>query len=145
MLAGARAPDGSGWLADLSDGAGDASSFGGAEGAPQQGGNTTIGVLATNAPLTKAEAGKLAQMAQDGLACALRPAHTPFDGDTLFALSLATVEERTRAPAGVGAVILAQLGALAAQVTAAAIADAVRAATALHGVPALRDLARDSA
>ena len=48
--------------------------------------NTTIGVVATDAALTKAQAKKLAQMAQDGLARAIRPAHTMFDGDTVFCL-----------------------------------------------------------
>jgi hypothetical protein len=49
--------------------------------------NTVIGVVATNAGLTKDEANKVAQMAHDGLARAVRPAHTLFDGDTIFALS----------------------------------------------------------
>jgi L-aminopeptidase/D-esterase-like protein len=49
--------------------------------------NTTIGVVATNVRLTKAQATKVAQMAQDGLARTLRPSHSPWDGDTLFALS----------------------------------------------------------
>ncbi|MBI5605404.1 MAG: P1 family peptidase, partial [Deltaproteobacteria bacterium] len=49
--------------------------------------NTTIGVIATDAVLTKAQAQKVAQMAQDGLARAIRPAHTMFDGDTLFCLA----------------------------------------------------------
>ncbi len=47
------------------------------------GGNTVIGVVAINARLTKEEAGKMAQMAQDGLARAIRPAHTMLDGDTI--------------------------------------------------------------
>ena len=50
-------------------------------------GNTVIGAIATNAKLTKAEATKVAQMAQDGLARTIRPAHTMLDGDTIFALS----------------------------------------------------------
>src|SRR5476649_1707639 len=50
----------------------------------RSGGNTTIGVVATNAVLSKVEAQRLAIMAQDGLARAIRPSHTPFDGDTLF-------------------------------------------------------------
>ena len=49
--------------------------------------NTVIGAIATNAKLTKAGATKVAQMAQDGLAQSIRPAHTMFDGDTLFALA----------------------------------------------------------
>ena len=50
-------------------------------------GNTTIGVLATNAKLTREEANKLASMAHDGLALSIRPVHTPFDGDTFFGIS----------------------------------------------------------
>jgi L-aminopeptidase/D-esterase-like protein len=143
ILAGARGPAGSGWLADRLPATGDTSGgdpFGSLP-QPPAGTNTTIGVVATDAPLSKAEASKLAQMAQDGLARAIRPAHTPFDGDTVFALSLAQAAERKQAPTGVGAALLAQLGALAAQLTAQAIADAVRAATSLHAVPAVRDLA----
>jgi L-aminopeptidase/D-esterase-like protein len=49
--------------------------------------NTVIGVVATNAKLSKEEANKVAQMAHDGLARAVRPAHTMYDGDTIFALS----------------------------------------------------------
>lgn len=56
---------------------------------PMVGQNTTIGVIATNAPVTKAQARRLAIMAQDGLARCIRPIHTQFDGDTLFALSTA--------------------------------------------------------
>ena len=51
------------------------------------GSHTVIGVVATNAKLTKEETNKVAQMAHDGLARAIRPAHTMFDGDTLFALA----------------------------------------------------------
>jgi L-aminopeptidase/D-esterase-like protein len=57
--------------------------------------NTTLAVIATDARLSKAQATKLAQMAQDGLARAIRPVHTPFDGDTVFALS--TGRQSTRA------------------------------------------------
>ena len=53
-----------------------------AEAAPAR--NTTIGIVATDAALTKAQAKKIAQMAQDGLARAIRPAHTMFDGDVVF-------------------------------------------------------------
>jgi L-aminopeptidase/D-esterase-like protein len=88
-------------------------------------------VVATNARLTKAEAQKVAQMAHDGLARAVVPAHTPFDGDTLFALSTGTQG------ADVGVV-----GALAADVVAAAILRAAREARGLPGLPAARDLAR---
>ncbi len=54
--------------------------------------NTVIGVVATNAKLSKEEANKVAQMAHDGLARAIRPAHTMYDGDTIFALSTGDVQ-----------------------------------------------------
>jgi L-aminopeptidase/D-esterase-like protein len=91
--------------------------------------NTVIGVVATNARLNKDETNKVAQMAQDGLARAIRPAHTMFDGDTLFAL--ATGEKG----ADVNSV-----GAFAAEVVAAAIVNGVRAAESAGGLPAWRDL-----
>jgi len=94
--------------------------------------NTTIGVVATNATLTKAEATKMAQMAQDGLARAVYPAHTPWDGDTIFALATGEIE---------GEPDLIVLGAVAADVVAAAILDAVLSATGLEGIPSVRDLA----
>lgn len=93
---------------------------------------TTIGVVATNAPLTKAEATKVAQMAQDGLARTIYPAHTPSDGDTLFALS----------PGGGPPASVGRVGALAAEVVARAVLDAVRSAASLPGLPAARDRAR---
>lgn len=58
-----------------------------AAGKLQAGGNTTIGVVATNAPLTASECQRVAMMAQDGVARAVSPAHTPFDGDTIFAVA----------------------------------------------------------
>lgn len=100
---------------------------------PRRAENTTIGVVATNAILTKTEARKLAQMAQDGLARAIDPVHTPYDGDTVFALA----SGRHR-----GAVDLFRLGALAADMMAEAIVRAARGATSLGGLPAARDLAR---
>ncbi len=95
--------------------------------------NTTIGVVATNARLTKAEAARVALMAQDGYARALYPAHTPGDGDTTFSLATGTLADSARASAG-------QVGALAADVVAAAILDAVRSATPLPGLPTATDL-----
>ena len=91
--------------------------------------NTTIGVVATNAPLSKEQANKLAQMAQDGLARAIRPSHTMYDGDVVFAL--ATGEEA-------GDINL--LGALAAEAVAQAIVRAVETAQSLWGIPAIREL-----
>ncbi len=79
----------------------------------QVGRNTTIAALATNARLDKAQTNRLAAVAQDGFARALRPAHTQFDGDTLFALATGQVE-----------CDFAQLCALATEVVARAIANA---------------------
>jgi L-aminopeptidase/D-esterase-like protein len=95
--------------------------------------NTTIGVVATNARLTKAQATKLAQMAQDGLARALYPAHTIVDGDTIFALATGERQE----PSDV-----LTLGVFAADVVAQAIVRAARQATGIPGYPAARDMAK---
>ena len=92
--------------------------------------NTVIGVVATNARLSKAEANVVAGMAHDGLARVVRPAHTLFDGDTIFAL--ATGAKRANA---------AVVGALAAEVVAEAILRGVRQAESAGGVPCARDLA----
>lgn len=82
--------------------------------------NTTIGAVATDAPLTRPQAQRLAMMAHDGLARAIRPIHTPFDGDTLFALS-------TAAPGSVpiDPVELTILGTLAADCVAQAVRQGV--------------------
>ncbi len=93
--------------------------------------NTTIGAVLTNARLTKAEVTKVAQMAQDGLARTIYPAHTPSDGDAVFALGTGTFD---------GEVSVAILGALAAEVVADAILDAVRSAEGRGGVPSLSEL-----
>jgi len=93
--------------------------------------NTTIGVVATNATLTKAQATKLAQMAHDGYARAIYPSHLMNDGDAIFALATG---------ARSGATDMNQLGALAADAMADAIVRAIRAATGLPGYPAARDL-----
>ena len=93
--------------------------------------NTVIGVVATNAGLSKAQATKVAQMAHDGLARAISPAHTPWDGDTIFAL--ATGQE------GVDADVL-EIGALAAEAVTEAILRAVRAAEGIPGLPSASDL-----
>ncbi|MGB6545741.1 MAG: P1 family peptidase, partial [Candidatus Acidiferrales bacterium] len=92
--------------------------------------NTTLAVVATNARLTKAQITKVAQMAQDGLARAINPVHTPFDGDTVFALATGTLAP----PVDTGAV-----GALAAEVVAEAIVRAVLRATSVPGYPSHAD------
>jgi len=95
--------------------------------------NTTIGVVATNAPLSKAQLQRVAIMAQDGLSRAIRPAHTPFDGDTLFALSTARLEGLAVDP-----MLVARIGAMAADCVARAIARGVYEAESLGELPAYR-------
>jgi L-aminopeptidase/D-esterase-like protein len=128
VLAGARTADGKG-LRDAVD----ALRAGEAPGRALAGQNTSIGVVATNVVLTKAEATKVAQMAHDGLARSIRPVHTPWDGDTLFALSA-------------GAITIDQasvvVGALAAETVARAVVRAVTTARALPGYPSAAELAR---
>jgi L-aminopeptidase/D-esterase-like protein len=92
--------------------------------------NTVIGVVATNARLTKAQATKVAQMAQDGLARAVRPVHTMLDGDTLFALSAGRVQSDVTA-----------VGAFAAEAVSLAVLRAVRLAASAGGLPGLATLA----
>lgn len=99
--------------------------------------STTIAMVATDATLTKAEAKRLAQMADDGMARALRPAHAPMDGDTVFAVAT------QHGPAPQGPAGLTELGQAAADCLARAIARGVYAATALPfagAVPAWADL-----
>ncbi len=91
-------------------------------------GNTTLAVVATDAQLTKAEVTRMAQMAQDALARTIRPIHTPFDGDTVFALATG---ERP-------AIHMAILGSIAADVLARAIERSVTEATSVEGIPALQ-------
>ena len=126
VIAGVRTPDGK-RLADartlLRAGAG----AGG-----RQGENTTLGIVATNAALSQAEATAVAQMAHDGFARAIVPSHTPSDGDAIFALATGRHDEPVRA---------GTVGALAAEVMAEAVLRAVRAATGIPGYPAARDIA----
>lgn len=90
--------------------------------------NTVIGVVATNAKLDKAGANRIASMAQNGLAQAIRPAHTLYDGDTIFALATGEIESDVNT--------LNLIGAYAAEVTARAIRAAVRNAVSLGGARA---------
>jgi L-aminopeptidase/D-esterase-like protein len=91
--------------------------------------NTVIGVVATNAALDREQTNFLAQMAQDGLPLAIRPTHTLFDGDTLFALST-----------GNARVDVNIIGAYAVDVVAQAIVNAVENATSLGNIPSLHEL-----
>ena len=93
--------------------------------------NTTLGVVATNATLTKTQATKIAEMAHDGFARAIYPSHTMGDGDTIFAFA-------TGAKSGDANV--SQIGALAAHVIALAIVRAATQATGIPGYPAARDI-----
>jgi L-aminopeptidase/D-esterase-like protein len=128
VVAGVRTPDGRG-LADarvlLRSGAGPRGGPGGE--------NTTIGVVATNATLTKTQATRVAQMAHDGYARAIAPSHTPVDGDAIFAVATG---------ARPGDADWGKIGALAAEVMADAIVRAARQATGTPGYPAARDLRR---
>lgn len=90
--------------------------------------NTIIGVVATNAALTKSQANKLAAVAQDGIARAVRPAHTTFDGDTIFTMATGKVEADPNV-----------VGILAVRAVETAIVQAAREAQPLAGYPACRD------
>jgi L-aminopeptidase/D-esterase-like protein len=125
VVAGVRTPDGR----ELADARRLLRENAGAVAPPLE--NTTIGVVATNARLTKAQATKVAQMAQDGYARAIYPAHGPWDGDVIFSLATGDLD---------GEAELTVVGALAADVMAEAIVRAVRHATGADGIPAVRDL-----
>ncbi len=125
IIAGARRPDGKGFRDSMAE------IMRGYQPESQLGRNTTIGVVATNAAFDKAQMTKIAQMAHDGLARAINPVHTPFDGDTIFALSTGAVKGKV----GVGAV-----GAIAAVVMAQAVLRAVAHAEGIPGLPAYRDM-----
>jgi L-aminopeptidase/D-esterase-like protein len=124
IVAGVRNPDGRGFA----DARGIVRS-----GAPRarSGDNSTIGVIATNATLTKAQATYLAQLTDDGYARAIWPIHTMVDGDAVFAIA-------TGAKAGTPDMIA--LGALAADVMATAVIRAATEAAGLPNLPAVRDL-----
>jgi L-aminopeptidase/D-esterase-like protein len=105
--------------------------------------NTTIGLVATDADLSKVQAQKIAQMAQDGLARAIRPAHTMFDGDTLFCLATGKRELPIQPGvfAGAQAQALNELGHAAADCVSRAIIHGILSARSLNGMTAFRDLA----
>ena len=100
--------------------------------------HTTLVVVATNAPLDKAQATRLAIMADDGLAQAIRPAHTPGDGDTVFALATGAVVVDVAGTPG----LLTLLGSMAARAVARAIVRGVEEATGLGGVPSVGEWRR---
>jgi L-aminopeptidase/D-esterase-like protein len=124
VLAGARRPE-TGALADTlavmpTLAVGQSAAFGG---------NTVVGVIATSGRLSKEEVNWVAQMAQDGIARTVRPAHTMYDGDTIFTLATGDVAADPNV-----------VGAYAAEVVTRAIVRAVRAAEAIGGLPSYRDL-----
>ncbi len=82
--------------------------------------NTTIGAIATDAPLTRAQAQRVAIMAQDGLARCIRPIHCPFDGDSLFVISTAAETGTGSDPAAI-----TEIGTIAADLVARAVRRAV--------------------
>jgi L-aminopeptidase/D-esterase-like protein len=92
-------------------------------------GNTTIGIIATNAILTKSQATKLASMAQNGYARTMRPAHSMVDGDSIFTLATGHVDAD-----------LSVLGLLAARVMERAVVSAVKKASPLFGLKCFTDL-----
>ncbi|TDI62526.1 MAG: peptidase S58 family protein [Alphaproteobacteria bacterium] len=96
--------------------------------------NTTIGVVAVNAALTKAQAQRIAIMAQDGVARAIRPVHTPFDGDTIFVIATGTQPIADPAP-----LVLARLGTMAADCVARSIARGVFEADRIPNYPSYQD------
>jgi L-aminopeptidase/D-esterase-like protein len=125
LLAGARNPDGKGLRNSM------ASLIGGAGSKGQPGSNTTIGIVATNATLTKSEVNKVAQMAHDGLARSIAPVHTSMDGDAVFAAATGGLNAKAD---------LSRVGALGAEALARAVKQAVLCATSIPGYPAHRDL-----
>ncbi|MGB6941934.1 MAG: P1 family peptidase [Bryobacteraceae bacterium] len=125
IIAGARKPDGSGFMDSM------ARIRQGYSVRADAATNTTIGVVATNVALDKTQATKVAQMAHDGLARTINPVHTPSDGDTIFAVATGSIA--TRANHGA-------IGALAAEVMAQAVLRAIMNARGIAGLPSYSDL-----
>jgi len=94
-------------------------------------GNTVIGVVVTNAKLTKAEAKKLASVSHNGIARTIRPAHSVFDGDTIFSMATGTVEAN-----------IDVVGILAVRAVEKAIISAIKSAETLAGFPSYREIQR---
>ena len=133
IIAGALTPDGKSFLniaGALKRGTGVAAAGAGSGGAGA-GENTTIGVVATNARFSKTEMTKIAQMAHDGMARAISPSHTMYDGDTLFAMSTGTSPVVAN---------VTGIGALAAEAVSGAIVRGVMAAVGIPGYPGYRDV-----
>jgi len=125
IMAGARKPDGSGFLDSMAQ-----------LRARRQvelaiGQNSTIGVVATNVAFEKVQLTKIAQMAQDGFARTINPAHTLADGDTIFAVATGAIPAKANH---------GTIGSLAADVMAQAVLRAVKNARGLQGLPAWTDI-----
>lgn len=101
---------------------------------PAAGTNTTLAVVATDAPLSKAGAKRLAVMAHDGLARAINPVHTMFDGDVVFAVSTGGLPVSSE----LDALLITALGSLAADILAEAVHRSVTTVTTAGGLPALQ-------
>jgi L-aminopeptidase/D-esterase-like protein len=132
ILAGARSEDGKGFRNAMQQ------ILNGYAVVRSPGANTTIGAIATNAPFTKTQMTKIAQMAHDGYARTINPVHTMYDGDTIFALSTGTAKVQADESA---------IGAIAAIVMARAIARAAMNAASLPAplnLPAWRDYVKQS-
>ncbi|MBV9294427.1 MAG: P1 family peptidase [Acidobacteriaceae bacterium] len=126
ILAGARSPDGQGFVNSMNQ------IMQGNLGVSPIGENSTIGLVATNASLNKTEMTKVAQMAHDGLARAINPVHTAFDGDTIFAAATGASSRKADHT---------MIGAIAAEVMARAVNRAVITTVGLPGYPAYQDFA----
>jgi L-aminopeptidase/D-esterase-like protein len=124
IVAGARKPDGSGFMDSMSR-------IREGYSVRAEAANTTIGVVATNITLDKAQAAKVAQMAHDGLARTIYPVHTPSDGDTIFAVATGAIGARANHGA---------IGALAADVMAQAVLRAVMNARGIAGLPSYSEV-----
>jgi L-aminopeptidase/D-esterase-like protein len=109
----------------------------GLDGFPE--GNTTLGVIATNCALTKAQLAKVADLTHDGFARVIRPIHTMLDGDTIFALSTAD-DERLAPEHTVEFQVTDMIGAAAADAMVLALIDAFMQADSIPGFPACRQL-----
>ena len=135
ILAGARAPDGS--FADAAEQLRQGATLRPRRNEPTPGANTTIAAVAANVDWTQPQALKVAQMAHDGLARSIRPAHMPFDGDTVFSLGTGG--------RSVDARILGLIGALAADALSLAVVSAVFHAESKAGVPSRREVLGEEA
>ncbi|MGL4649430.1 MAG: P1 family peptidase, partial [Caldilineaceae bacterium] len=134
MLAGIRKLDAAGAFVGWEDPVAAMARFGRAD---FRSSNTTLGVVATNASLSKAGATRVAQMAQDALARTIRPVHTGIDGDVVFALALGNAGDPDCPEAGDDLI-----GALAADVLAQAILNAIWSASDGSGLPCAASLAQ---